>query len=131
MSTDVLFKRYTIEQFTRMLEKTEALRKETGGRLTAEESRYVVSQSFGFLNQNAFLMPRKARNAYFREFDRCRTESGAVSALWAQMKAKDFPSRLMRLRFQLIKKRRYKTLGAMQAGIRMLRRLPGLRRTES
>ena len=131
MSTDVLFKRYTIEQFTRMLEATEALRKETGGDLPPEESRYVVSQSFGFLNQNAFLQPQEKRDAYLREFDRCRTESEAVSALWTQMKAEDFPSRLMRLRFRLIQQRRYKTLGTLQAGIRTLRRLPGLRRAES
>ena len=131
MATDVLFRRYTIGQFTRMLEETERLRKAAGGKLTPEQSRYVVSQSFGFLNQNAFLMPRAQRAAYYREFDRCRSESEEVRALWTQMKAEDFPSRLMRLRFQFLKKRQYRLLSLMQAVIRTAKRLPGFRRAET
>ena len=121
-STDALFKRYTLASFIRLSEAIELSRQESGIPLLPEESNYICSQTFGFLNQNAFLAPPEARRAFLREFDAAYWASRPLAGLWQQMKRSDIAGAVQKLRFTLIKKRRYRALQLFQRLIRLVKK---------
>lgn len=124
-TTDNLFTRYKLADFTRLTELTESFRLKNGWPVSRELTNYIGSQAFGFLNHNAYLLPEK-RKAYYKQFEEEYFGSPQVRQLWEKMRSKDMEGRLQRIRFSLIKSRHYELLYHLQRGIRSGKKLlPG------
>ena len=122
-ATDVMFRRYSIRDFASLLKEMETMRAETGSPLSAEESNYVLSQTFGFINHNALLKTRAKADALYEEMDRCYWSEPQIRALWDAMKKEDIRGRLAQLRFSLIKGKRRGGLAALQRGVRLVKKV--------
>ncbi len=121
-STDNLFTKFTIHDFVSLTEKIETERNEAGERLTAEEANYVVSQTFGFLNHNAYLQDKDRRQAFYKTLEDAYWSRHFMRVLWAEIKPEEICGTLQRIRFKLIKGKHYETLGLMQRVIRTVKK---------
>ncbi|MBQ6076079.1 MAG: glycosyltransferase family 2 protein [Lachnospiraceae bacterium] len=124
-ATDVMFRRYSVRDFAAVLKAMEEQRLQTGTALSAAESNYVLSQTFGFINHNALLKPREEAAAFFAEMERCYWSEPPIRALWESMQKRDIRGRLAQLRFSLIRNKRWGALQRLQDGIRLVRKVRG------
>ena len=117
-ATDVMFRRYRIQDFSALLKEIEQLRAENAWPLSRAESRYVLSQTFAFINHNALLKTKEEARAFYGEMDRCYWDEPAIQKLWDAMDKKDIHGKFGQIRFQLIKGKHWKGLAALQGCIR-------------
>ena len=122
-STDNLFTKFSLDDFAELLEEMENLRKQAGKDLTPEESNYVVSQTFGFLNHNAYLRPSGERKTFYRKLEETYWSRPCIASLWEEIDKNDIAGSLRKLRFSLIRQKRYGTLFGIQKGIRFVKDL--------
>ena len=121
-TTDNLFTRYQLTDFTRLTEVTENFRIEMNWPVSKELTNYIGSQAFGFLNHNAFLLPA-GRQAYYKQFHESYFGSPLVRQLWERMSGKDMDGVLQKLRFFLIQSGRYELLYRLQQVVRRGKRV--------
>ena len=120
-STDIMFRRYRIQDFALLIKEIETWRCKTGSRLSPEESNYVLTQTFAFINHNALLKSKDEARLFFRDMDACYWNDKSIRTLWESISIQDIQGKLAKLRFRLIKNKHWHMLAGLQKSVRLLK----------